>query len=207
MLSTLCNISDSFVNADTDPRNVLMLQQWNGRSKTCRQLRDEPLVHSDPDWKAAADASFNPRLVSWSKNNLLAVAYGKSIDIVGLSNLHSREQEDRRINHLDTINAHDTVLEVSWCNSKGNEHILAFIIKKGLIVTYDSNSCTVNSPVGLKGMSPLCFDWNPGQNMMLTVGYSGGKCLDLDSRTREGLGLYPVINDSSVKEQDVTSIK
>jgi hypothetical protein len=95
MLSTLCNISDSFVNADTDPRNVLMLQQWNGRSKTCRQLRDEPLVHSDPDWKAAADASFNPRLVSWSKNNLLAVAYGKSIDIVGLSNLHSREQRQK----------------------------------------------------------------------------------------------------------------
>ena len=187
-----------------NPSDMLML--GNNKSKRSFKTTRSGIqrTHSNPNWKSAANDDGRSRRIRWSKHNLIAVAYGKRIDIIEWKAPSSAQTSPA---HLDTIDVEEMVVDLSWCPHRGSEHILALIRASGWVDMYDFNRRSwIGEPKRKSGKTPLCLGWNPGVDKMLTVGFSDGMCIDVNVQTNQIISQYKVYQDR-MKEREVTSIK
>jgi cell division cycle protein 20 (cofactor of APC complex) len=128
--------------------------------------------------------------LSWSKDNLLAVALGSSVYVMNESTRAVHEIGGAGITPLDENETSNYVRSVKWCTMDGMTHLLAVGTSSGFVRVYDTISnkevvCTsltsARSPV-----RALC--WNDSRNW-LTAGCANSEIANLDLRSRSVTGM------------------
>ena len=143
---------------------------------------DVPLVVSD----------FYTNPLSWSKNNVLAVALGSSVYLFDVSTRAVHELVDMSTVPVprDGSGNSNLVKAVKWCTIEGMTHYLAVGTDSGVRM-YDTVSrqevqTSLCSGSGGGAVRALC--WNDSLQC-LTVGYATGKLASLDIRSGSVTGM------------------
>ncbi|GAX21193.1 hypothetical protein FisN_10Hu319 [Fistulifera solaris] len=213
LLSTLCNVSTSDLDDELQLKSLLKYGSVSPSTTSNRRpivaadpfamdfLRPSPTLTAEKVIvNAARVLKSRPEVIldvpgivndyythplSWSKDNLLAVALGSSVYVMNESTRAVHEIGGAGITPLDENETSNYVRSVKWCTMDGMTHLLAVGTSSGFVRVYDTISnkevvCTsltsARSPV-----RALC--WNDSRNW-LTAGCANSEIANLDLRSR-----------------------
>ncbi|GAX25114.1 hypothetical protein FisN_10Lu329 [Fistulifera solaris] len=211
LLSTLCNVSTSDLDDELQLKSLLKYGSVSPSMTSNRRriVAADPfamdfsralptltadkvnvtaarVIHSRPEVVLDAPDIVNDYYthpLSWSKDNLLAVALGLSVYVMNESTRAVHEIAGVGITPLDENETSNYVRSVKWCTMDGLTHLLAVGTSAGVVRVYDtiSNEEVVN-PTLTSARSPIqCLSMHKGRILTLDMSPDGCKLASLGS--------------------------
>ncbi|GAX25144.1 hypothetical protein FisN_15Lu304 [Fistulifera solaris] len=122
--------------------------------------------------------------ISWSKDNVLAVAKGTSVYLVNMSTRAVHELKGAGTTPIDQRGLSNHIRSVKWCTFDGNAHHLAVATSVGYVRVFDT-TCdkeVLRTNMGCRNTTMRTVCWNDSRQW-LTAGYANGKIGNLDLRS------------------------
>jgi cell division cycle protein 20 (cofactor of APC complex) len=120
------------------------------------------------------DTDINLSLMSWSADNILALALGRQVYLYNARTRDVRMMTDVLV--ADTVS--EEVSCVKWCNMAGKTHYLAVATETAVHI-YNSRTSTIFRSFTGTGCRAASMAWNAVKGW-LTVGFYNGKIFNID---------------------------
>ena len=145
----------------------------HSQNKSLRKICDKPYKVLDaPD---VLDDYYQSNLLSWSKDNILAVALDSAV--------YLRNMKTEAICLLAEYAGRRHVSSLKWCPIPNMTNYLAVGLSDGSVYIYDSrvSQCTLSIPGVSENDATESLSWNVG-NGWLTFGSGSGSIVNVDTR-------------------------
>ncbi len=138
--------------------------------------------------------------ISWSKDNVLAVALGISVYLMNESTGAVQEIAGAGKTPVDQRGLSNHVRSVKWCTMEGSTHHLAVATSVGFVRIFDT-TCgkeIMRTNMGCRNSTMRAVCWNDSRQY-LTAGYTNGKIgnHDLRSGVETTMTMAPSVGGSS----------
>ena len=143
--------------------------------------------------------------LSWSKDNVLAIALGPVVFLLNESTDAVHELVDLSKGSRDGNSNSNLVKVVKWCTIEGLTHFLAVGTDKGVRMYDTICRKEVHTSLGAGGGPVRALCWNDTLQW-LTVGYATGKLASLDWRSRCITGMTRRVSASSSSPLSVCNV-